>query len=329
MNQRATRLISIAAVLLALVGAIVAMVVTRPSPPKEFVESLDAPTGRLTKLVVSPDGRHIAAGSADGSVVLLKTVSGRMELLDSEGKSPLTMLTFAPDGLLMSGDQAGQLRAWQPPDYASVEFDEALTSRATITCAAFRRVGGSLEIMLGLADGRLVSIGEGGTNVWESGHRGVKAMLLVDDGAELITAGSEGSIKRHRLEDNTVLATSLEHDTEVAVLVASSDGRQFAAADWNGNIDIRDVESRKVIVKATQPDAVSALVWQDDRIVTGSWDGHVRVWKVADSEATLESEFDTGCPIHSLVVDPSANRILTVSNDDTINVWSLDQPAQE
>ena len=328
MNQRATRLISIIAVLLALVGAVVALVVTRPSPPREFVESVSSPADRLTKLVVSADGRHIAAGSAEGHVALMNPLSRRVQHLDAEGESPLTMLTFAPDSLLLSGDQAGQLRGWQPPDYSAVELDEALTSRVTITCAAFRRVSGSLEIILGLADGRLVSIGQDGTSIRESGHRGVKAMLMVEDDEKLVTAGSEGTLRWHRLSDDVVIHSSDGHDTEVSVLAASPDDKTFVSADWNGEIRIWDVESRKIVADVSQPDAVSSLVWQDDHILTGSWDGHIRIFQVADSATTLEHEFDTRSPIHSLTVDPASGHILTVSNDDAIDVWSPDQSAE-
>lgn len=323
MNQKATRLVSIVAVLAALGGVVAALILTRPSPPDEFIESLSTPAGSLTKLVVSPDGRHVAAGSAEGRVVLLNLIARRTELLDADGSAPLTMLTFASDGLLLSGDRTGKLRAWQSPDFSAVEFDEALQTRVAITCSEFRRVAGSLEIILGLGDGRIVSIGQAKSEIRESGHRGLRTMLLADQGTRLITAGSEGRIRWHRLEDNVLLHTAAGHDTEIAALVSSPDGDRFASADWNGDIRVWDAESRKVVVKLTQPDAVSALIWTGDRIVTGSWDGYIRVWEVTDSTAEVVAEIDTRQPIHDLAVEPPGDRILTVSNDDAIDVWRL------
>lgn len=307
---------------LALLGIGVALLVSRRPIADEFVESLPAPTGQLTKLVLSPDGRYAAAGSAQGQVVVTHLASQKVELIESGGVAPLTMLGFASDGLLMSGDRAGQLRAWQPPDFEAVKFGGALETTVTITCAAFGRKDASLQVMLGLADGRIVTLDETGTTARKSGHRGVKALTLSPETGALVSAGTEGRIVWHDLKGERATERH-EHQTEVPVLVWSPDGSRLASADWDGEIRIWDAARRKVQIELSQPDAVSGLAWVGDRIVTGSWDGRVRVWQVTDATAAAISEFDTGQPIHALIVEPSGQKILTVANGSAIDVWRL------
>ena len=323
-SRRINRSVLTAAIVIVLLLAVaIAFIATRAPVADEFIESLTTPVDQLTLLVHSPDGRFTAAGTADGAVVIAHHVGDRVEWIDSGGEAPLTMLAFVSDELLMSGDRAGLLRAWQVPDFESVELGESLPTSITMTCAAFRPVDSSVQMILGLADGRLVTIDETGTRIRKSGHRGVKSLTLSDKNGTLITAGTEGRIIWHDLDAESASETRTEHQAEIPVLVLSPDGGRMASADWDGEIRIWDVTSREVLVRFDQPDAVSGLAWVDDLIVTGSWDGRVRVWRVTDSTAEPVTQFDTGRPIHALTVESATERILTVSGGDSIDVWRL------
>ena len=325
-SRRIDRSLLTAAIVIVLLLVGITFIATRAPVADEFIESLTTPVDRLTLLVHSPDGRFTAAGSANGEVVIAHHVGDRVERLDSTGESPLTMLAFVSDEHLMSGDRAGLLWVWQVPDFEAVELDESLPTSITMTCAAFRPVDSSLQMILGLADGRLVTIDESGTRIRKSGHRGVKALTLSEKNATLITAGTEGKINWHDLVAERASETHTEHETEVSFLVLSPDGSRMASADWDGKIRVWDTASRKVLVRFEQSDAVSGLAGVDDLIVTGSWDGQVRVWHVTDSAAESVTQFDTGRPVHALTVEAATERILTVSGGDSIDVWRLSSP---
>ncbi len=316
-------LLTAAIVIVVLLAVGFAFIATRSPVADEFVESLATPVDQLSLLVHSPDGRYTAAGTALGQVVIAHRIGDRVEWIDSGGEAPLTMLAFVSDELLMSGDRTGLLQAWQLPEFEAVELVESLPASVAMTCAAFRPVDSSVQMILGLADGRLVTIDETGTRTRKSGHRGIKALILSDRNATLITAGTEGRIIWHDLEAERVSETRTEHQAEIPVLVLSPDGGRMASADWDGEIRIWDPTSRKVLVKFDQPDAVSGLAWVSDFIVTGSWDGLVRVWRVSDSAAELVTQFDTRRPVHALTVESASERILTVSGGDSIDVWRL------
>ena len=79
------------------------------------------------------------------------------------------------------------------------------------------------------------------------------------------------------------------------------------------------------MTEASQPDAVSALAWTEDRIVTGSWDGRIRVWNVEANQIELAFTIDTGLPIHDLVVESSGETAFTVSGDGNVREWKLNE----
>ena len=325
--RRINRPLLTAAIVIVLFLAVgIAFIATRASVADEFVESLATPVDHLTLLAHSPDGRFTAAGTANGAVVIAHHVGDRVEWIDSGGEVPLTVLAFVSDELLLSGNRTGLLRAWQVPDFEVVELDESLPTSITMTCAAFRPVDSSVQMILGLADGRLVTIDGTGTRIRRSGHLGVKTLTLSNKNGTLITAGTEGRIIWHDLEAESASETRAEHQAEVPVLVLSPDGDRMASADWDGKIRIWNPTSRKVLVRFDQSDAVSGLAWVNDLIVTGSWDGQVRVWRVTDAAAEPVTQFDTGRPIHALTVESATKRILTVSGSDSIDVWRLSTP---
>ena len=152
-------------------------------------------------------------------------------------------------------------------------------------------------------------------------------MLISSDQSVLISAGSEGKIIWYDCKQDQILGTTSSHDTEIAALAWSPDGSQLVSADWNGELRFWDAKKRKLLASASQPDAVSALAWVKDRIVTGCWYGRIHVWNVESNQLKLSFSMDTGQPVHSLVVESSGETAFTVSGDSSVREWNLTKPA--
>lgn len=296
----------------------------RSETPVEPIRVLDSEAGVLTKLSLSKDGAALAAASANGKVIVWRLPGRRSTPVGNASDSPATMLSWSPDGLLLCGDSSGQLRAWQQADLKESTID---SPRVAVTACAFRQKLADKQLLLGLSDGRIVTIERSETTLRDSGHRGVKAMLISDDQTTLVSAGSEGKLSWYDFKQDEVVGTASEHETEVAALAWSPDGTQLVSADWNGELRVWDVKKRKRVVEAKQPDAVSALAWVGDRIVTGSWDGRIRVWNVESGQLEVAFSIYTGQPIHGLVVESSGETAFTVSGDGSVREWSLTKPA--
>lgn len=295
--------------------------------PVDPLRVLKSDADVLTKLALTDSGDALAAASAEGDVIIWR-LPGRRAIAVGKGTGQAaTMLQWSPDGLLLCGDASGFLRAWQQPE---LEGSQIVSPRVPVTCCAFRQKPARRQMLLGLNDGRIVQIDQSETTLRDSGHRGVKAMLISADQSVLISAGSEGQLIWYDFNGDSVRGKTAEHDTEVSALAWSPDGTQLVSADWNGELRLWDAGTRKLVASAAQPDAVSALAWVEDRLVTGSWDGRIRVWNVDSKQLELSSTIYTGQPTHSLVVESSGETAFTASGDGFVREWSLNdsQPVE-
>tara|TARA_R110002072_G_scaffold303140_1_gene495579 strand:+ start:55722 stop:56975 length:1254 start_codon:yes stop_codon:yes gene_type:complete len=302
------------------VGLFIFLSPKRSEAPAEPTRKLASDAAVLTKLSLSLDGASLAAASAKGEVIVWRLPERRSTTAGKATDSAATLLSWSPDGLLVCGDSSGLLRAWPQADLKESTVD---SPRVAVTGCVFRQKLADKQMLLGLSDGRIVTITPSETMVRESGHRGVKAMLISDDQSTLVSAGSEGELIWYDFKRDENVATASVHETEIAALAWSPGGAQFVSADWNGELRIWDTKKRKLMAEAKQPDAVSALVWIDDRMVTGSWDGRIRVWNVESNQPELAFSIFTGRPIHDLVVESSGETAFTVSGDGSVREWSL------
>ena len=298
----------------------------RSETPTEPARVLDSDAEVLTKLSLSKDEAALAAAAANGEVLVWRLPGRRLNVVGKATDSPATMLEWSPDGLLLGGDSSGLLRAWQQPDLEESLID---SPQVAVTACVFRQKLADKQMLLGLSDGRIVTVAPSETTLRDSGHRGVKAMLISKDQKTLVSAGSEGKVIWYDFKQDEVVGTASGHETEIAALAWSPDGAQFVSADWNGELRVWDAKKRKLLTEASQPDAVSALGWTEDRIVTGSWDGRIRVWNVESDQLELEFSIYTGQPIHDLVVESSGQTAFTVSGDGSVREWTLSPPATE
>lgn len=302
------------------VGLFVFLRPPRSEQAAEPVRVMESDAEVLTKLAISTTGDALAAASANGDVLVWRMPGRRLNVVGKPTESPTTLLNWSPDGLLLCGDSSGLLRSWKQP-----ELEESLidSPRVAVTACVFRQQLAEKQLLLGLSDGRIVTIDPSETTLRDSGHRGVKAMLISKDQKTLVSAGSEGKVIWYDFKRDEVVGTLSGHETEIGSLAWSPDGTQLVSADWNGELRIWDAKKRKLVTEASQPDAVSALTWIEDRIVTGSWDGRIRVWSVESNQLKLSFSIYTGQPIHDLVVESSGETAFTVSGDGNVREWSL------
>lgn len=276
----------------------------------------------LTRLAISADGRHVAAGGVDGIVSVWSVSDRKSQSLEAGSHSPLTCLQIASDGLLLAGDQSGGLRVCELPGLKPVRLE---SPKLPVTCAAFRQANGRRSVLLGLADGRVAIIRDDGMHLQKSGHRGLKALRLNPAQTVLASAGSEGAVLLHAFEQGPLrtLVRMADHETEVAALLWSSDGTQLITGDWNGLIRIRDGRTGRSLQELRQADAVSGLCLSGQRLISGSWDGRLRIWRMSGQQFELTHEINTGRVIHDLLIEPGDTRVLTVSGTNEVLLWPL------
>jgi WD40 repeat protein len=292
----------------------------RRTLPAEFVRSLDSPADRLTKLVISDDGKFFAAGSSTGDVFVWRAADERLTQLGKATGAAIVSLAFGPDGLLLAGDATGRLRGWPSPDFTQQEIE---SPKLPVTCFAYHEVDGHPQILLGLSDGRLITVASDGHKSRNSGHAGLKALAITSDGRGLISSGIDGQLIWHDIKSGQIEHKLQAHNTEVPLLVWSPNRESFASADWNGLVKIHNATERSTMMTFQQPDAVSSLVWHQDQIITGSWDGVIRIWTVAQTSAALTHTIETGSAIYGLILMPDREIAATISGSGSVDLWKL------
>ena len=160
------------------------------------------------------------------------------------------------------------------------------------------------------------------------GHRWSVTALAVSPDARLVAAGdATGEVLLWDVErDEVALRIDAHEGAPVHDLAFRHDGTRLATAGADGRLAVWDVATGKPLatVRATDGSLGCVEVTPDDRyVLTGDASGAVRVWDAA----TLAPVRDLS-PHGDLVtgIDCCATRglVATVSQDDTLRLWNLD-----
>ena len=75
--------------------------------------STTTPLGRKgTAVAISPDGKRVAAGRDDGSVLIVGAADGRIEHVLHPIGAPNVSVAFSPDGTVLTGSWSGIVERW-------------------------------------------------------------------------------------------------------------------------------------------------------------------------------------------------------------------------
>lgn len=210
---------------------------------------LGGPTGVVSAVAFSPDGRFLAYGDHDrGSTGRLRVwdlATGRQQAELSAQTTAVTTMAFSPDGqLLATGD--GIASGW--PSWGRVRVWEVTTGRQR---AELGEPTGQVNTVAFSPDGRLVASGDndgissgwlsgGRVRVWEltsrrqqaelASHTGaIVAVAFSPDGRLLTSADNAGVARIWRTDTYTLVATMIDFTGGWAVLLP--DGSYKLAGD--------------------------------------------------------------------------------------------------
>ena len=219
---------------------------------------------RLESIAVSPDLGLLAAGSADGQIILLDAASGTRLAAWPAHDGSVRGLSFLPDGIhLASGGADRIIRLWD------LRRQQAGIGQAT------------LEIR---------------------GHENdVTALVAIRDSCVLISAGADGTV---RFWDSRTgkQTTELTADGPLLAIAVSPDKRYLAGGGQGPTVQVWNVanelspENRGasgVVGAASTREALSlyhdvpvrALTFgaNASELVTGAEDGNLRLWTITDT----------------------------------------------
>ncbi len=264
------------------------------SQEAKLVTTLTGHTGRVSKLVFSPD-RSLLASTADDATACLWATAGGLpgpRAVLNKGE-PLRALAFAPNSRTLAvGSAAPNGLVWL--------FD--VTDRQPLPVATLRGPRGAVEALAFSADGKLLA-GGGEDNV-----------LRVWD----VTANTAGNAR----------AILPGHSRPITRLAFAPDGQSVATAAGDGTVRLWTIgriwSKQKAVLP--HPGGATALAFSPDGklLATATGDHRLRLWDLTGLQPRLQAEL----PGHTTPVGlthfaPDGRTLVSVADGPILYHWEL------
>lgn len=300
---------------------------------------------QIHSIALSPNGDRLAAGAADGTLMLVPlatdgTAAGAPVGIDAGHE--INQVVFSPDGAVVAtagklrGDpepaDAGRVRLWNAND-GSHRRDVAVGGQEVFS-VAFSPSG---ERVLWGGAGRVIR--DAAVSAGEASER-MTELRLFDDPGLFPHADPDIEMIRFLDEKRVLVAISdrvclvdtalgiVERDFRgnwghVQSLSLSPDGRELIAGGWHENmVRVWDLETGSLQLELeSHPAWINGCGFSPDghQIVTGCKDGVLRVFDATTSELVQEIVGHVA-RIWNTIYHPSG-RILSAGGDGTVRLW--------
>ena len=298
---------------------------------------LEGHEAKVLSVSSSPNGQLLASASADGSIKLWDTTTGKQITTFAGHGDAVHLVSFSPDGqLLASASTSDQtVKLW---DLDNLEEPKKIKSLAKYDSDSNGNKGLSFSpdgqyLAYASVDNKikLFEVKKNKNQKYSLshyrdliGHRGkVNGINFSPDGKMLVSASFDGTVKRWNLITGKASDISwLGHPAWVFAVSYSPDGTMLASGADGGSVKLWDMEKRKVYTLHAFDNRVTNLNFSPDGevLIASGFNNDVKLWDVTNREE-IDSAIGHRAFVNSVSTD--GQLLASASDDASIKLWNI------
>lgn len=317
-----------------------ALLTTLTSQP-ELIGYLRGHAGSVEAIALSPDGKILASGGSDHTIILWDVETRKpldLTPLLAGHRDVIRSLAFSPDGkYLVSAGDDDQIMIWNTTTWADPTI---IPDTFWVHQVAFHPTNGTFvwgqcaaitENSCPDSEIRFWRIGTGDDGEPLKGHRGViYALDFSRDGTRLISGGADNVVRFWDVANRTMVEDFTNHTDDVYAVAFSPDGSRAVSGGRDARIisyDAINLETIGLPLDAGGESVVTLAYKPDGRtLFSAGFNDRILRW-----DSTRYPPIPAGAPlvghinaIEELSFDRAGTLMFSSSRDGTVIIWSLE-----